>query len=212
MKKRLWNNEQGEIMIESMLVMIPILFVLVFLLSLGFLLYQQWNIQYVADEIANKVSMTYPYLESHTASGVVTWEQMKKKELYRYLFGMSQYETKSEIRGQEYGESLLEKTTFASPQTKETITIKTEKDSLARRHVYVKVKGKYKIPFGEGLEIFGMNSIRTYTSESTAECVDLMDYVGTITYGKNCLSLITGDASAIIDMIDSWLKVFKHIE
>ena len=49
------KNEDGEIMIESMLVLLPTMFVMVFLIALGFLMYQQWNVQFVADSIASRL-------------------------------------------------------------------------------------------------------------------------------------------------------------
>lgn len=210
-KRRKWKEEQGEVMIESLLVMIPTLFVMVFLIGLGFLLYQQWNIQYAADEIASKVAGGYTYTDRELSSGTITWDHMKNRALYRYLFLGEEYEAAAERQGKKYGKNLLHHTDFAKPTGAETVTVKTVHDSLARRHVEVTVEGTYKIPFGEGLELFGLSGSRNYKATSVAECVDLLEYNGTIMYTKNFFNLVTDGSSKIVGMLDSWLKVFKTL-
>lgn len=212
MRKRVADDQTGEVMIESVLVMIPTLFVLVFLMSLGFLLYQQWNVQYVADDIANKVSITYTYLEVETLSGTLSKNDIVNRDSYRYFdSNHSKYKTEAGKRGDSYGYDLLRLTSFAPRTEKEDITVDTEEDSFARRHVFVTVKGTYKIPFGEGLEIFGIDSTRTFYATSNAECVDLSDYLSTVTYGKNLESLLGLKSSQILGAIESWLKVVTHV-
>lgn len=212
MRKRVADDQTGEVMIESVLVMIPTLFVLVFLMSLGFLLYQQWNVQYVADDIANKVSITYTYLEVETVPGTLSKGNLADRDSYRYYgSNKEKYAVEADERGQRYGEHLLRLTSFAPRTEDEKIKVETEEDSFARRHVFVTVKGTYKIPFGEGLEIFGIDSTRTFYATSSAECVDLSDYLSTVAYGKNLESLLGIDSSKILGALDSWLKVVTHL-
>ena len=59
--RRLRKERSGEIMIEALLVFIPTMFVVVFLIALGFVYYQQWNVQYVADAVAEQVALSYGY-------------------------------------------------------------------------------------------------------------------------------------------------------
>lgn len=205
------KKQNGEMMIEAILVMIPTIFILVFLLGLGFLIYQQWNIQLVADDIANKVSSTYKYMEVDTTSGDVSIEQLKKVEIYRNLFSMSKYKTLNTNKAKESGKTLLRKTNFSVPINEEEITLNVVEDSLARRHLCVTVVGNYKIPFAEGLEIFGIKGKRKYKAISYAECIDMSDYISTVNYVKEAPNIVLGD-SKIIGAIDSWINVIKKIK
>ena len=80
MQRYLKKGENGEVMIESLLVLIPTLFVIVFLMSLGFLLYQQWNIQYTADDIASKVADAYSYKDAKITTTEVDLEDITERE------------------------------------------------------------------------------------------------------------------------------------
>lgn len=212
MRKFMAKSEKGEIMIESMLTLIPTLFVLIFLIGLGFLLYQHWNIQYTADDIANKVATSFSYYTSELSTNEITKTDIKERELYRYLFQIDKYNTEAKNRGENYGDEMLDFTTFANPIGDENIEIsEAESDSLARRHITVKVTGKYKIPFCEGLEIFGISGEQTYVATSVAECVDLVDYVGTVNYVKNCNSMLQITNLGVIKAVNSWMKALNHI-
>jgi Flp pilus assembly protein TadG len=204
------GNKKGEIVIESMLVMIPVIFVLVFLISLGFLLYQQWNIQIVADNVATKVAQTYPLLDTDIKTGEATLDQIKDVELYRYIFSDTKYAKTNEVRTKTYTKNYLNKSSFSSSVGGLNTTMRVEEDSLARRHIVVNVSGKYKIPFGDGLEIFNMKSTRTFSATGIAECSDLNDYISTVNYIKVVPKMTLGN-SHFIGALDSWMGVIKNI-
>lgn len=206
------KKENGEIMIESMLVLLPTMFVMVFLIALGFLMYQQWNVQYVADSVASRLSVVYSYGNADIKSGEITIDDMEGRELYRYLdlFGGKEKMTgQAEAKGKQYGAMLFSLTNFAAAEN-ETISVTMEDDGIGRRHIVVKVSGDYKIPFGAGLEIFGMRSTRHMEASSAAECVDIMEYFASVTLAKNAEEMLLGN-SKILGAIDSILSLVKHI-
>ena len=213
MMKRLFrkmNENKGEVMLESILVLIPTLFVMIFLLSLGFLLYQKWNVQFVADDIASKVAVSFEYIEEETPEAVVELEQAQKVYLYKYLFNMSDYENVNKQKATKYGSQLFRITGYGDGVGDEVIELELIEDSLARRHISVTVTGTYRIPFSEGLEIFGMEGTRTFTAVSYAECADISDYKNTVMFGQQVGSILLGDSEAI-KAINSWIGVFKNI-
>lgn len=205
------KNEDGEIMIESMLVLLPTMFVMVFLIALGFLMYQQWNVQFVADSIASRLSVVYSYSNADMKSGVTTVDDIEGRGMYRYLFSWKdQTEAAAEAKGKEYGEMLLNLTNFASVDN-ENISVITVDDGIGRRHIVVEVSGDYKIPFGAGLEVFGMSSTRHIEASSAAECVDITDYFAAVTLAENAEKMLLGD-SKILGAIDSILSLIKNIK
>ena len=66
------------------------------------------------------------------------------------------------------------------------------------------------MPFAIGLEIFGMESKRTFSAQGVAECSDLIDYISTVTYVDVLPDMLLG-GSAVISAIDSWMNVVKDI-
>ena len=194
----------------NILVFIPTLFVLIFMLALGFLLYQKWNVQFVADDVASKVAASYEYIDTDMPSAQVTERQAQKTSLYKYLFDLDKYNGKNAEKGKKYGVELLKMTGYGDGVGDEIIEISVEEDSLARRHVCVKITGTYKIPFSEGLEIFGLEGTRTFTATSCAECVDVTDYMNTVVFGERVGEILVGD-SKIIKMINTWIGVFKNL-
>lgn len=219
--KKCWENRElkgkwlagdncGEIMIEALLVFIPTLFVIVFLLALGFIYYQQWNVQYVADAVAEQVALSYGYDDKNVAYGALTEEQITNRRIYRYSFGKSETQSNAVDVAEIYGARLFGVTNLAKPHQKETIEVAIEDDSLGRRHAQVHVKGSYRIFFGEGLRVFGFSEDYTYEATSLAECYDISALGGTVMFAKNGLNILT-DGSAIRSMIDDWFKAVKNI-
>ncbi len=204
------KSEKGEIMLESILVMIPTLFVMVFLLSLGFLLYQKWNVQFVADDVASKVAVSYEYIDSNMPNAKVTEQQAQKTSLYKYLFSIDKYNEKNAEKGRNYGMKILKLTGYGVGVGNENIEVTVEEDSLARRHVCVEVTGTYKIPFSEGLEIFGIDGTRTFSATSYAECVDVSDHINTVVFGERVGEILFGE-SKILETINTWIGVFKNL-
>lgn len=215
------RNENGEIMIESMLVLLPTMFVMVFLIALGFLLYQQWNVQFVADSVASRLSDVYSYYSYSDAdikTGKVTLDQIEDRAMYRYLFFKGKTAAAAEEKGRDYGEMLLDLTNCTTVSN-EAIYVDTVDDGMGRRHIVVEVSGDYKIPFGAGLEIFGMSSTKHIEASSAAECVDITEYFATVTWAKSIGKIIvdndetkaTKALDSILSALDTVLSFLKHI-
>lgn len=205
------ESENGEVMIESMLVLIPTLFVIIFLLSLGFLMYQQWNVQYIADTVANNLSVIYSYDEGNIFTGEITDEVRNQRRLYRYLFGYkNEIENAAKTKGKTYGLYLLKLTNFAKASD-ENITIEIEDDVIGRKHLVVKVSGDYEIPFGAGLEIFNLSSSRHMEASCAAECVDITEYFASVNIAENAEGMLLGN-SKVLSAIDSVLSLVQKIK
>lgn len=213
LQARLWEMERGEMMIESMLVLIPILFVLVFLLSLGFFFYQHWNIQITANEVATKVAESYPYLDTDVGKGVSNYSQVQSVDKYRYLklFGKDKYEEDNKTRGKTYGKKYLSLVSLAYAQGEPNIEIEVVEDAFACRHIHTTVNGKYKLPFGEGFEIFGMKSEYAYSADGYAICTDMSDYLGSINYAANLEGILGLNKISVYKTANSIMGMIKKI-
>lgn len=207
--EQLKSEISGEIMIEAVLVFIPTLFVIVFLIALGFIYYQQWNVQYVADAVAEQVALSYGYDEDGGANGELTKDQIVHRRIYRYSFGKDKTQSNAIDVGQEYGAHLFELTNLAKPRNEETIDVKIEEDSLGRRHAQIHVKGSYHMYFAEGLHVFGFGENYTYEATSLAECYDMSALGSTVMFTKNGVDILL-NGSKIKTMVNDWFKAVKN--
>lgn len=55
------QQENGMEAIEGLLVITLMLFVLFYIWAFGFLMYQNWAVQYVATDTASRIAQTYGY-------------------------------------------------------------------------------------------------------------------------------------------------------
>ena len=206
-------DEGGELMIESILVMIPTLFVLVFILCLGFFFYQQWNVQVTANETASKVAEVYPLLESELKTGASEFAQVEAIAKYRYLHIISgdKYASQNTTRGKTYGKKYLSLVSLAYPEKTPEIEVKTVEDAYACRHVVVTVTGNYRLPFGEGFEVFGLKSSYQFSGHGEAVCTDLCDYLGGVNYLANLERLLRPNEFSGYKAVNSILSMIKKI-
>lgn len=212
MKKMKWmyqkfkNNRGGEITLETMLVMIPTIFVLVFLLGLGFLLYQHWDVQIVADDVATKIAGTYGTLSAENSTGAITEEQYNDISLYRYRTGTeSTYRLENKARAKTYLTNRLRVTSYSSAISEPTVDYNVGvNDSFARRHMEIKISATYRVPFSEGLELMGIDGERTYSGTSAAECIDMLDYINATTFADEVSNYVN---SGSMSNLNSWINM-----
>jgi hypothetical protein len=210
--RNLWMQDTGgEIMIESILVFIPTLFVIVFLVALGLIYYQQSNVQFVADAVAESVAMSYGYDSLDGTSMVLEKDDITGRRVCRYSLGKSETIEYAKKLGEDYGSRMFRLTNLAkAKENSETVTVTIESDSLGRRHAEVSVEGTYQMFFSEGLRVFGFGEQYHYEATSVAECIDPSALGSTILFTKNGVNIIAGD-SKILSSVSKWLKTLKDL-
>ena len=82
-RNRLDKNENGEVMLEGMLVMIITMFMLIWILAVGFIYYQRYITNIVVNDAAVKIASTYNNPTSDIVMGYVTTEELQNRDLYR---------------------------------------------------------------------------------------------------------------------------------
>ena len=207
MKKMEHVNESGEVMLEGLIVYTITVFLLFFLLAIFSVLFQAWNVQTIANETAAQI---YRLESADVVTGYVTEEQLTDMPIYRYLKNRTELEMAARQKIMDYASNRLIKTTYTKAMADPQINVEIEKDSIARRHVKVTVTGDYTVPFGEALSYFGFESVAHYETTSYAECVDLLDYIGTVDFVDNQTSL--GQfGSETVGLVNSVMKLFNDI-
>ena len=77
-------QEDGMEAIEGLLVITLMLFVLLYIWAYGFLLYQNWAVQYVATDTASRIAQTSAYPCSDPVTGFVSQSMRQSLSPYRY--------------------------------------------------------------------------------------------------------------------------------
>lgn len=198
------KNNEGYIMLESLWVLVVTTIVLCFLFSMLFIYYQQWSLRTIADDAAAQVAQTYktPYAEM---DGYMTEAQIKKIDIYRY--NKEDIRLLNEQRVKKYVKQRAKAIFITTSRTEPQTTLKINKDSHARRHATVTIKGSYVVPFGGIMKLAGGKGAISYEVSSTAECVDLLDYMNMIDYINQVASDTFG--SVIIKFINSILSMIN---
>ena len=206
------NSTRGAIMLESLIVYPVILFLLFFILAIFSVLYQQWNIQVIANETATRMAHTYRLDQADESSGYVTVDELVAVGPYRYMGNLvtKKMEKSIQERVSTYAQWRLAKTTYTKSIGEPVVSAKVISDSLGRRHLEVTITGTYSVPFGEALSYFGFNGTITYETKAYAECIDIIDYVNFVDY-VDAQTNLKKFGSKTIALIDALWSLFDNI-
>ena len=215
-KDRLKKNEQGEVMLEGMIVMVITMFVLVWLLGLGFLYYQRYVTTIVTNDAAVKIATTYNNPTSDIIMGYVTTEDISNRDLYRNFTVGSQSDLKevNKDRAQSYIKYVLNTANFAGTVKDISVELKLVSDSLVRKHIELTTVCEYNTPFGEIFEMFGMNRTAKYTVTASADYTDIADYISTVNFANSLtdgtFTSGTGFIDSLVKMLNKLVEVYNH--
>lgn len=211
------NNDRGEIMIEGMIVMVITMFILVWILGLGFLYYQRYVTTVVTNDAVVKIASTYNNPTSDIIMGYVTTEDVSNRDLYRgFTVGSnsSDLHTVNEDRAESYVEYILDSANFAGTVKNVDVDLKMVPDSTVRRHIELTTICEYNTPFGEIFEMFGMGRTAKYTVTASADYSDMADFVSTVNFGKALsdgrLLQNTGFVNSVVRFLNKLVEVYNH--
>ena len=206
-------------MLESLIVYLIILTLLFLILAIFSVLFQRWNIQIIANETAMRVAQTYRVTTSDTMDGYMSEDKLSESwdrlALFRYPFSTSMMNNQADSHAKEYAADRLSRTTYTHDVTAPQISVEVQKDCLPRRHVNVTIKGEYAVPFGAMLGYFGFDSTTKYEVTSSAECLDLMEYMHLTDYETAMLkgSFIQTDIiKKTVNCVDAFLSLVHNIK
>lgn len=211
--KRTKKNENGEVMLESLIVYLVTFTLLFLVLALIMVNYQKFTIKTVAADTAVKVAQNLRYGAIEIEDGTYTKTNIQSLKAYRYLSG-NEADLVSQIHmaGNHYTCNRLIKTTFKEVVTEKNTDffIKVVTDGPGLRHVTVTIKGEYKLPFDEILKFFGLTKITTYEAVESAECIDVLDYVNYVDFSKNAVDILYGDLGSLGKLVDKIWGLFNR--
>lgn len=213
MKRAVWRRERGAVMLEGMIVMVITLFVLLWILGLGFVYYQRYVTTVVTNDAAAKIASTYSNVDSDIIMGFVSTEALSGRNLYR-RFTSGGLKDVNEDRAAAYVRYILDKANFVGVVEDVEVELRLVLDSTLRKHVELTTTCTYNTPFGEGLELFGMEGVQTYRVKACADCTDYADYISTVEYGfawtDGRFTKGSGFVDSSIKLINTLVSIFNR--
>lgn len=203
------KNERGAVMLESTYCILISVFVLMFLLSFGFLLYQKTLVTIVANDVAEEVSQTYK-LRNVSDSSSVSLSDISGVGKYRYLFFTDSFDSKNEAKAITIANARLTKTSLAEAEGGLDVDIETVVDDIGRRHYEVTVTQRYSFLLGDFLSLIGRTDTQTISETVYVESSDVLSYINTVKVTQYGLEKLK-DSSTVLGLIDSAISLLHSI-
>ena len=199
-------------MLEGTIVMVITMFVLIWLLGLGFLYYQKYTIRIVSNDAAAKVATTYFNPTSDIIMGYVSAADVSDRSLYF----TPDLQDINEARAESYIRYILDKSNFTNTVKDVDVSLEYVKDSIfGRSHVVLTTEVTFDTAFGEGLELFGMSGNTTYSVTSYADATNLSDYVSIVHFGDALTDgrflKGTGFVDKAVGLLNSFIKMCNQV-
>lgn len=218
-ESRICCEEKGVVEIEGMIIMTILIFLLVFLMSFGFLLYQRWMVSVVANDTAFRIGQSYVYSTTDPVMGFLKDSVKKSVSPFRYTFLDGRnlvLHLQNKKKAENYALWDLSISRLAYTAKKPIVKYDVVYDAFAQRHVVVDITADYEIPFGGALEYFGLKKTVTFHATGRSFCHDISHTVYTIKQMEECMDILTknipvaSDALKVIDKVAKFITDFSE--
>lgn len=211
LKKWLYDESSGEVMLESTIIITMTLFIMIAMISLGFLFYQQAMLTTVATEAATEIASNYK-LSSQNDDGDI--------KLYRTTFALNKMEAACQQQAKEFVENRIPLTTLGMDTQVTVDNCEVVMDNIGRLHTEVTISMKCDFLFSGALKYFDIiDDTPTFSATGRAECLDITAYAGHIQFfqyidtklnedGGNGATFLKNVAE-IVENVKSIMDVFK---
>ena len=200
-RKRILNQD-GDVMIESTIVLTIVIVFIFFLLMLGFYLFQQMSVYVVANDTASTIASIYSYNDKEPTEGYITLNDYNDtKNTYRYVTNavVSVFSTsETENKAKWYAYYNLNNFQYITPCEDPQVTVTFKTLSPLKTQVNVKVIAKYDFPIVSSLSrVMGTenDSLFIVNAEGSAVCTDISEYMSRVGLYCDVFETITGTST-----------------
>ena len=188
-------------MLEASIIIVMVLMLLMAMLSITFMLYQQAVITSVANDIAADIAENYKY--AHFKIGDTVPEDAEFKAaatgddmlLYRTTFYSANLKKKHEDNDalEADAQKWLDKTSFGINEEPVEVECRIHTSGIGRAYVTVTVSQKTEFFLSGVLEAMGIADKKMkFSATAYAECIDILGYTSTV----NLAQFVTGELDA----------------
>jgi hypothetical protein len=190
------KEERGEIMLESSFILVSVIVLLLALLSISFMFYQQAMMTSVANEIAADIAKNYKYTNLDIAKNYkytnlemdidpLTIDEVKGTGMFRMSFGMNKLEEEHKNRAETYANERIQKTSLGLNPKNIIVDCKITRSGIGRAYVKVTVSQETDFFLSGILDMVGVaDKNSTFSATAYAECVDMMGYTSMVNFAE----------------------------
>lgn len=209
---KLRKDNKGEVMIESTIIVLITIMVLIAMISIGFVFYQQAVVTSVANEMAVSVADAYKFSDrdSFTVHNI-TYDHVDKVKKYRTSFSILSMQNLYKAKAEDYVKERVALTSFGmNASTPKVDELKIVSNNVGRLRVELSISMECDVLFDEALVYFGIIDDKIkYSASATAECIDLTAYSGHVYFYKYIGNKMEEDGGAINDILGNVAKVIN---
>ena len=174
--------ESGEIMLESLIVMLITIMVMIAMLGLGFVYYQKAMLTNLANEVAADVASNYKYCDQTIENQIDAelQDKLKNIRMYRTSFGAGSMQSRSKAKARLFAENQVNTRTLGINTSSVTLDdYDITFDNIGRMHVEITLEMQSEVLFSGALKAMNlMDKTATYKATGRAECIDITAYAG----------------------------------
>ena len=206
------HDENGEIMIEASIILVPTLILIMCMISLSFLFYEQALINTIATEIAVDVAKNYKYSDRAVmGNNTLTEEEMENGKLFSSTFAIWGIEDEYEELGKAYAQRRIAAATLGISSSDLDVSCDIKPTALGRSYVKVVVSHKSNFFLNEIWSLIGehgVDNVDRFSGVAYAECVDLIGYTSVINFTDYWTSTLQSKLE-VLDNADGLIESIK---
>lgn len=209
MKQKL-KDMQGAIVLESTYCFVIVVFMMFFLISYGFFLYQRTMVYVVAHEVAEEISQTYK-LAGVTDASSVSQTDVTGVGMYRYTFHSTEFNNNNIRKAKMISDSRLMQSSLAKDAGGLKVEVKRIRDGLFRQHYEVTVSKRYSLLLGKMLSLINQEDVQQMETTVYVDSVDVLNYTNNVRLAKYGVNEIKDDIS-FVHIINNLIGVVYNLK
>ncbi len=194
------KRDDAEIMLESTIIIIIVLFMLTAMISVGFLFYQQSLISSLATELAEDIGANYKLIGDGDSS---------KINLYRTSIALAAAEERHREKALEKCKERLKISSFGIAENNPSVAVGITVDNVGRLHTEVTVTLECSILFDGALKYFHIiDSTPEFSATARGECLDVTAYASQVHF-MNYITEKMGDPN-ILNIVKQTVRIIRN--
>lgn len=199
-------DQNGEVMLETVIVLVPVLILLLAMLSLGFWFYQMSIMTNVASDIATEVARNIKFESLDAYGDSIDVDDITSTRMFRSTFSLNKLKNIQQERAQARADWRIPLSTLGFGAQDLEVELELKSSGIGRTHVKVSVRQNTDFFLSGILKYAGIvEDHPVFGGTAYAECVDLTEYssmVNFLWYGSEKLHVFSSFGNLYVKVRD----------
>lgn len=199
------KEERGEIMLEASIILVAILILLMALLSITFLFYEEAVMTSIATEIASDVAKNVKFTDLDIGTTSISPSDYEDTQMFRTNFGQFSLQDDKEALAKTYALERMRLASFGMNAGTLEVECDLKVSGIGRMYAVVTVSRPSEFFLSGVLDLLDITDTKTMFSVTAyAECTDLMGYSATVNF--------TDYATTKLEVVDDFADFYKSLK